>query len=153
MAMIKKKGKSKSKNDTKKTTKKSSSKDKSDKELNPEELRKDVARMVEAEVEDLAQAVIEEGKKGQLATVKYLFEVAHIYPKPPEGAVSSTDDESLAKTLLDRLNVPDHPVVHDLYENGEEVVVIPPRAKEVEKRPPQESEEKKVAESVPAGVD
>jgi len=150
-AMIKKKGKSKGKSATKKTTKKGSSKDKSGKELHPEECRKDVARMVEAEVEELANAVIEEGKKGQLATVKYLFEVAHIYPQAPEGTVSSTDEESMAKTLLDRLNIPDHPVVHDMYENGEEVVVIPPRAKEVEKPQPQEREEEK--ERVMAGAE
>ena len=41
-----------------------------------EELRKDLVKMVEAEAEELANAVIAEGKKGQLATVKYLFEMS-----------------------------------------------------------------------------
>jgi len=150
--MMKKKGKGKSKSETKKTTKKGSPKDKNDKDLNPEECRKDIARMVEAELGDLAQAVIDEGKKGQLATVKYLLEVAHIYPKAPEGTVSNTDEESLAKTLLDRLDIPDHPVVHDLYESGEDVVVIPPRAKEKEK-PQTQSEEEEQKEGVLVGVE
>ena len=55
---------------------------------------------------------------GELAPKKFLFEVAHIYPQAPEGTVS-TDEESMAKTLLDRSDIPDHPVVHDLYESGE----------------------------------
>ena len=148
---MKKKGKSKHKTVAKKATRKTSAKRKNSKESNPEELRKDLAKMVEAEAEELANAVIEEGKKGQLATVKYLFEMAHIFPQPPEGTVSTTDDESMAKTLLDRLNIPDHPVVHDLYESGEDVVVIPPRAKEVEKPQPQGREEEK--ESVMAGTE
>lgn len=78
--------------------------------------------------------------------------MAHIFPQPPEGTVSSTDEESLAKTLLDRLDIPDHPVVHDLYERGEEAAVISPRAREVEKPEPQESqeEEKKEKELVSA---
>lgn len=103
--------------------------------------------MVEAEAELLAGAVIEEGKKGQLATVKYLFEVAHIYPQAPEGELSTTDEESLAKTLLDRLNIPDEPVIHDLYEKGEDIVVIPARPA------PEVDSEKQIqeADSVPLG--
>ena len=80
-------------------------------------------------------AVADKAGLGELAPTKFLFEVAHIYPQPPEGSVSTTNEDSLAKTLLDRLNVPDHPVVHDLYESGEEVVLIQPSAKEPEKAP------------------
>ena len=119
--------KAKGKRTAKKATKKRTTPNKTQ-ELNPAEVRKNIAAMVEAEAETLAGAVIEEGKKGQLPTVKYLFEVAHIYPQPPEGEQSSTNEDSLAKTLLDRLNVPDSPVVHDLYERGEDVVIIPPNA-------------------------
>jgi hypothetical protein len=78
--------------------------------------------------------------------------VAYIFPHPPEGTVSTTDEKSFAKALLDRLDIPDHPVVHDLYESGEEVVVIPPRTKETEKpAPPSQEEEQK--ESVLAGTE
>jgi hypothetical protein len=125
--------------------------EKNSEQSNPKELRKDLVKMVEAEAEELANAVIAEGKKGQLATVKYLFEMAHIYPQPPEGSVSTTDEESLAKTLLDRLDIPDQPVLHDLYERGEDVVVIPPRAKDAEKPQPQQSEADE--ESAMAGIE
>jgi hypothetical protein len=94
-------------------------------ELNPSELRKDIAAKVEAQAGDLADAVIEEGKKGQLATVKYLFEMAHIFPEALEES-KPEEDESLAATLLHKLGVPEEPVIHDLYERGEDIV-IPPR--------------------------
>jgi hypothetical protein len=76
---------------------------------------------------------------------------ARIYPQPPEGSVSTTDEERLAKTLLDRLDIPDQPVVHDRYERGEDFVVIPPRPKDVEKPQPQESEAEE--ESAMAGIE
>jgi len=61
----------------------------------------------------MAKAVIEEGKKGQLATVKYLFEMAKIFPETTDGSQVTTDEESLAKTLLRRLDLPEEPVVRD----------------------------------------
>lgn len=137
---MKKKGKGK-KTATKRAKKRAAKKSK--KELNPAEVLKNISAMVEAEAEELAGAVIEEGKKGQLPTVRYLFEVAHIYPQPPEGTVSTAEEESFAKTLLDRLNIPESPVIHDLYENGEDVVVIPARAEEEKKTQASESEEEK----------
>ncbi len=154
--MMKKKGKDKKTTTSKKTAKKAAKRrtsSKSGKQLDPVKVREDIAGIIKSRARKIAIAVAGKAGLGELAPTKFLFEVAHIYPQPPEGTMSTTDEESLAKTLLDRLNVPDHPVVHDLYESGEEVVVIPPRAKEVEKRQPQESEEEKVAESVPAGVD
>lgn len=137
---MKKKGKGR-KTATKRAKKRAAKKSK--KELNPAEVLKNISAMVEAEAEELAGAVIEEGKKGQLPTVRYLFEVAHIYPQPPEGTVSTAEEESFAKTLLDRLNIPESPVIHDLYENGEDVVVIPARAEEEKKTQASESEEEK----------
>jgi hypothetical protein len=122
--MIKKK--SKSKKTVKKAAKKQTAKT-SKKELRPAEVRQDIAAMVEAEAGELAEAVIKEGKKGQLSTVKYLFEVAHIYPQALEEEQPTAGEESLAKTLLDRLNIPDEPVIHDMYEKGEDIVVIPAR--------------------------
>jgi hypothetical protein len=120
--MIKKKAKSKkaAKKTPRKRTRKATSK-----ELNPSEVRKDIAAKVEAQAGELADAVIEEGKKGQLATVKYLFEVAHIFPEAVEES-KPEEDESLAATLLQKLGVPEEPVIHDLYERGEDIV-IPPR--------------------------
>jgi hypothetical protein len=95
------------------------------KELNPSAVRKDIAAKVEAEAGELAKAVIEEGKKGQLATVKYLFSMAHIFPEVLEEN-KLKEEESLAATLLNKLGIPVEPVIHDLYEKGEDIV-IPPR--------------------------
>jgi hypothetical protein len=106
--MIKKKAKGKA---TKKTSKKGLSKSK--KELSPAEVRKDIAKMVKSEAEEMATAVIGEGKKGQLATVKYLFEMAEIFPEVTDGSQASADEECLAKTLLRRLDMPDEPVMRD----------------------------------------
>jgi len=61
----------------------------------------------------MADAVIGEGKKGQLATVRYLFEVAKIFPEATDGSQATAEEESLAKTLLRRLDLPDEPVVRD----------------------------------------
>lgn len=98
------------------------------KELNPAEVRKDIAKMVESHAEKMAQAVIDEGEKGQVAQVKFLFEIANIFPAPTDGSIATTEEDSLAKTLLDRLNIPDKPVVAD--QDEDEVMVIP--AKRVE---------------------
>lgn len=96
-------------------------------ELNPEVVRKDISKLVEEHAGKMAQAVIGEGEKGQLATVKYLFEMAHIFPPSTDGGQSTKDEECLAKTLLDRLDLPDKPVVHD---DDEDVVVIPAKTAE-----------------------
>jgi hypothetical protein len=82
-------------------------------ELNPASVRKDIAQMVASEATTMAQAVIDEGKKGQLATVKYLFEVAEIYPASTDGSFATTDEDCLARTLLNRMDVPDEPVARD----------------------------------------
>jgi hypothetical protein len=108
--MIKKKRKSKS---IPKTAKKKKNARKHKKDLNPAEVRKDIAQMVDLQAATMAQAVIDEGKKGQLATVKYLFEMAEIFPGSTDGSQATQDEESLAKTLLRRLDLPDEPVVRD----------------------------------------
>jgi len=81
--------------------------------MNPASVRKDIAQMVASEATTMAQAVIDEGKKGQLATVKYLFEVAEIYPASTDGSHATVDEDCLARTLLNRMDVPDEPVGRD----------------------------------------
>jgi len=78
---------------------------KSKQETNPAEVRKEVSGLVEAEATEMARAVIDEAKKGQLAPMKYLFEMASIYPPPPEGTQATSEEDSLAKILLDRLKL------------------------------------------------
>ena len=135
--MTKKKAKSKT---TKKTAKKRSSA-KTKKEMNPAEVRKEIAEMVEAEATTMAQAVIDEGKKGQLATVKYLFEVAEIYPPSTDGSHATEDEDCFAKTLLDRLDIPDTPVGRD--EEDEPVKAATPARRAAADEEPGEKESNK----------
>jgi len=108
--MIKKKANNRTA--AKKTAKKKS-KQKSKKDPDPAEVRKNISIMVKSEAEEMADAVIGEGKKGQLATVKYLFEMAKIFPEATDGSQATAEEDSLAKTLLRRLDLPDEPVVRD----------------------------------------
>jgi len=112
--MIKKKAKSKT---AAKTEAKKKSSKKIKKELNPSEVRKDISHMVKSEAKEMAEAVIGEGKKGQLATVKYLFEMASIFPEATDGSQASADEDCLARTLLNRLGLPEEPIGRD--EEGE----------------------------------
>ena len=109
-AMNKKKT-TKSKKTAKKSAKKSHAKAK--RETNPADVRKEVSKLVEADAKEMAQAVIEEGKKGQLAPVKFLFEMANIYPPAQDGTQATTEEDCLAKILLDRLTPPAKPVEKD----------------------------------------
>jgi hypothetical protein len=108
--MIKKKAKSKT---AVKTAAKKKSSKKTKKELNPAEVRKDISQMVKSEAKEMAEAVIGEGKKGQLATVRYLFEMAKIFPEATDGSQASADEDCLARTLLNRLDLPEEPIGRD----------------------------------------
>lgn len=94
-------------------------------ELDPVGTRKEVAMLVESHATAMAEAVIEEGEKGQVSPVKFLFEMAKI-GLPPEGS-QTTEEESLAKTLLRTLNIPLTPVAADQNE-AEDTVMIPANA-------------------------
>jgi hypothetical protein len=89
------------------------------KTINSDEVRKNIAKMVGAHAQLMTAAVIGEGEKGQLAPVKYLFEMANIYPAPTEGAESSANEESLAETLLRTLNIPKPKKEGEPEEQGE----------------------------------
>ncbi len=108
--MIKKKAKSKT---AAKTAGKKKRSKKIKKELNPAEVRKDISQMVKSEAKEMAEAVIGEGKKGQLATVRYLFEMAKIFPEATDGSQASAEEDCLARTLLNRLDLPDEPIARD----------------------------------------
>ena len=81
--------------------------------LHPADVRHDVLEMVEEHAHKMTEAVIEQAELGQLATVKYLFEAANILPAPKDGSEVSKEEDSLAETLLDRLNIPKVPVARD----------------------------------------
>ena len=139
-----KKKKAKGKTAAKKTAKKSK-KGAEKKELNPAQVLKDISALVEveAEAEELAEAVIGEGMKGQLSPVKFLFEMAHIFPPLTDESLTNKDEDSLAETLLDRLNIPKRPLVHDELqkEEDEEVMVMQPKKEGAENGESEESSE------------
>jgi len=123
--MMKKKGK-KSKAAVKKTvTKKKTMRPKKVKETI--ELRKDLVKLVKQSAPKMVEAVVGEGKKGQVSPVKFLLELAGVFPVP-EAEVNAPDkrEESLAETLLDRLGIPKTPVVADEYAKGVEEIVLKP---------------------------
>jgi len=95
------------------------------KEMNPTEVRKGLSKLVGTHATKMTKAVISQGETGQLAPVKFLLEMANIYPSVTDGGEATTEEESLAQTLLRRLEIPLTPVAADEYEKecGDTVVI------------------------------
>ena len=86
------------------------SSDESNKPVDLAAVRKEISNIVGNAATILTKAVVAEGKKGQLGPVKYLFEVAGLYPAPEESE-TKPEEASLARTLLHRLGLPEEPVI------------------------------------------
>jgi hypothetical protein len=71
--------------------------------------RANIAILVTESASAIAMGVIMVAKAGQLASAKYLFEMAGVYPATAEAAEAPED--SLAHTLLRRLGLPTEPVI------------------------------------------
>jgi len=82
------------------------------------QIRTNIHNMVWNSVETIATAMINAAKSGQLATGKYLFEVAGIYPATEETKAKPKED-SLAYTLLKRLGLPTEPLTYDGDSTGD----------------------------------
>ena len=124
--MIKRKGKKSKKasgKDTKKAAKKKVRKSKPKKERDAKEVRHECSKLVKEDATKVTAAVIGEAKKGQLGPMKYLFEMANIFPQADDGSQTSAEEDSLAETLLTRLGIPTHPVVADEYEKAANEVI------------------------------
>ena len=104
-----KKAKAKSAAAPKKAAKKSSPRAKSKKDVDLAEVRKDIANIVGTEAAELVRKLVDEGHKGQLAPVKYLLETAGIFPASVEGE-NTPEQDSLARTLLRRMGLPEDPI-------------------------------------------
>jgi len=74
--------------------------------------RENVADLVRNSAAEIAMGMIEGAKAGQLASAKYLFEVAGLYPATEETEVERAED-SLAYTLLKRMGLPTEPVISE----------------------------------------
>jgi hypothetical protein len=76
------------------------------------EVRENINELVRASAELIAIEVIKVALTGQLATAKYLFEAAGLYPATEQTAATPAAG-SLAFTLLKRMGLPTEPVVFD----------------------------------------
>jgi hypothetical protein len=157
LAMIKKKGKKSRKasgKEIKKPTKKKSRKSKLGKnEPDSKEVRQECSKLVKEDATELTAAAIGEARKGQLGPLKYLFEMANIFPQTDDGSQTSAKEDSLAETLLHRLGIPTHPVVADEYERAANEVI--PSGLAGKEEGVEESEAKKAPEKpeIDAGPD
>lgn len=145
--MIKRKAKKSKKasgQNIKKAAKKKKIRKSKQKERDAKEVRHECSKLVKEDAREVTVAVIGEAKKGQLGPMKYLFEMANIFPQADDGSQTSAEEDSLAETLLNRLGIPTHPVVADEYEKAaNEVIPVGLAGKEDEE---DETEPEKVAE-------
>jgi len=106
-----KKTKGKNKGAAKKSAKNNGGK--TQKPVDLAQVRGDIANLVGDSAADIAIEVIKVAKTGQLAQVKYLFEVAGLYPATEGTAATQPQEGSLAHTLLRRMGLPLEPVIRD----------------------------------------
>ena len=70
--------------------------------------RENVASLVRASATEIASGVLTGAKAGQLASAKYLFEMAGLFPAK-EAAASTLPEDTLSRTLLKRMGQPTEP--------------------------------------------
>ncbi len=105
-----KKAKGKGKGTTKKPAKPKGSAPAKKKGKDVVEVRENINELVKEAAKDIATEVIKVAKMGQLASAKYLFEAAGIYPATEQTAMRPIET-SLAHTLLTRMGLPLEPVI------------------------------------------
>ena len=67
-------------------------------------VREQITNLIGNQAVCAAQAIIDQGKDGNVAAVKYLFETIGLFPAPG-GSDVPEEEESLAGTLLRRLGL------------------------------------------------
>jgi len=123
------------------------------KQLDAAKVREDIAGIVKAGAKGITKAVMLQATQGQLAPAKYLLEMAGVYPLSTDGSQTSKEEECLAETLLDRLNIPKTPVVHDeLQKEDEDVMVIQPKKEAAEAADSEETSEDEEEKAEPVRV-
>lgn len=80
------------------------------KKVDAAKVREDLVGMVKSAAKSITAAVVEQAQQGELAPAKYLLELAGVFPTTNEGEHATEEEDCLAKTLLDRLNIPRTPV-------------------------------------------
>ncbi len=82
------------------------------------EVHQEIAGIVKASAAEIAQVLIDRALDGDAAAAKYLFEFARIFPTEGETNTHAKEEDSLAKTLMHRLNLPEEPIKIDDDEDG-----------------------------------
>ena len=80
------------------------------KTLGLSELREQIETLVKCRAVSMVQTTIDEAGKGHFPAMKYLFEMIGLYPGP---VAESQEQDSLAKTLLRHLGLPENPISQD----------------------------------------
>ena len=82
-----------------------------------DEIRRKIANLVGAEAGPMVESAIEEAHKGHFGAMKYLFEIVGLYPAA--DAEPGPSDNSLARTLLHRLGLPEEAMPEDQTTNNQ----------------------------------
>jgi hypothetical protein len=77
-----------------------------------------IAAIVRAAATEIAQALIDRARNGDPAAAKYLFDLAAIFPSANDPDAGDKEEDSLAKTLMHRLNLPEEPIKMDEEEDA-----------------------------------
>ena len=88
------------------------------KRMDAAKVHEQIAGVVKASAADIAEALIERALDGDTPAAKYLFEFAQIFPTADQTNAEAKEEDSLAKTLMHRLNLPDEPIKIDDDEDG-----------------------------------
>jgi hypothetical protein len=105
--MTKKKAKAKAEKVAAKTPAKKKARAK--KQSDPAQVREQLAGMVKSKAKGITKELVDHAMHGELGPAKYLLEMAGVYPATSEDGQTTQEEDCLAKTLLDRLNVPHKP--------------------------------------------
>lgn len=70
-------------------------------------LREEIRDIVSGRALAMVETTIEEVDKGHYLAMKYLFEMIGLFPETPSLQESALEEESLARTLLRRLQIPE----------------------------------------------
>jgi hypothetical protein len=90
------------------------------KQSDPAQVREQLAGIVKSKAKGITKAVMDHAMHGELAPAKYLLEMAGVYPATSEDGQTTQEEDCLAKTLLDRLNVPHQPPANSPEGDGRE---------------------------------
>jgi hypothetical protein len=102
------------------------------KQSDPAQVREQLAGIVKSKAKGITKAVMDHAMHGELAPAKYLLEMAGVYPATSDDGQTTQEEDCLAKTLLDRLNVPHERPANSPQEEPEDADT--PVSDEAEKR-------------------